>query len=147
MTGHRPWHRSAQVGPAEPVRGRVGEAVHDAAIKVHLPVYLAGAHLLLERTPLVGVDAGIVGADADEDLASDRGGILRPHGRKTTVEADDTGNVCPAPGEFERHGATEAVADRGDPDVTSLPTMDVVEALPAQDAASPRRANARLRPG
>src|SRR3546814_8399552 len=79
--------------PAEPRVVSVGEALRHTAIKMHTPVHSAVAHLKVKVGTLLGRNTGIVRAQADQHLALDVSGVLRPGGRKAAVKADDAAHI------------------------------------------------------
>src|SRR3546814_20271614 len=85
------------------------------AIKMHPPVHSAFAHLTFKVGTLLGRNAGIVRAQADQHLALDVSGVLRPGGRKAAVKDDDAAHIRAASRPFQRHGAAKAESDRSDP--------------------------------
>ena len=103
---------AGQAGGGSP---RVGEAVDDAAVEVHLPVHVSGAHLVLEGGAIFGRDEQVVGADADEDPTADVGAVRGSDIGEPGVEPDDGLDVGARSAELQRERPTEAVADDGDP--------------------------------
>src|SRR3546814_17200885 len=87
------WSSDVCSSDLEPRGILVGEAVHHTAIKMHPPVHSAFAHLTFKVGTLLGRNAGIVRAQADQHLALDVSGVLRPGGRKAAVKADDAAHI------------------------------------------------------
>src|SRR3546814_1305068 len=82
---------------------------------MHPPFHSAVAQLTCKVGTLLGRNTGIVRAQADQHLALDVSGVLRPGGRKAAVKADDAAHIRAASRQFQRHGAAEAESDRSDP--------------------------------
>jgi len=80
-------------------------------MEMQLPIDRRRPHLLLETLSFLLGDERVLAAEADEHLAGDVGGVLRPHGREARVEANDGLQVRAVTGELEDHRSAEAVAD------------------------------------
>lgn len=85
-----------------------------AAVQDELPVHAGLAHFVLERGDHLGRRGRIVRAVEHEHLGLDVLRILRIRRVEPAVEADHPGHVRAAAREFQRHRASEAVADRRD---------------------------------
>src|SRR5207245_2637142 len=66
-----------------------GEAVAGAAVQIHPPIHPAGAHLLLERGSLRRRDERVLGADGNEHLPFDVGGVVWLAGGEAGMETHD----------------------------------------------------------
>ena len=72
------------------IGGGIGETMAGAAVELQPPVHVPAAFISASKSARCsGGMMRIVGADADQDLALDIGGVLRPGGGEAGMEADD----------------------------------------------------------
>ena len=102
-------------GDAQGINCGVRETVPDAFEDLQHVVGAACRHLVAEGTMLHGRDERVVGADGCEHSGDDRVGRRSLDGLEAGMERHDRADVRSRTPELECHGATEALAEYGQP--------------------------------